>query len=435
MKILLFLFLLICTQISYGQEAKQKETSFEFYGFVRFESYLDTYKGLNAANEQFFIVPLYAGVDANGRHINQTPTYNFSAMATRLGIRISGPEILKAKTTANIEADFAGDLNANPAMLRIRQANAVFTWTKTSLLVGQTWHPFWSGKVFPTVGGLNTGAPFQPFNRSPQIRFDYKPNSKLVISAAMVSEFQYKSYGFSKIDAMDPKSMTYSDKSECFNRNAGIPEMIANLELNTGGLTLGAGSSLKYIRPTLYTVGSDAKKYVSDELLQSLSFVGYGQYIKKMFTLRVKAVLGQNMTHLNIPGGYGVKTVDKTTGSMTYTPYNSMTSFVNVVYGKKYQVGFFAGYMKNLGTADTLYNFGTLGAPSTVTPGLVPQIASIYRVAPHISLNISKLRFVIEYELTSAKYGTGNINITDGLYSSNVDVTNHRAQLMLMYSF
>jgi len=154
-----------------------------------------------------------------------------------------------------------------------------------------------------------------------------------------------------------------------------------------------------------------------------------------MFTIIVKAVLGQNMTHLNIPGGYGVKTVDKATGSMTYTPYNSMTSFVNVVYGKKYQVGFFAGYMKNLGTADALYNFGTSGAPSTVTPGLVPQIASIYRVAPHISLNISKLRFVIEYELTSAKYGIGNINITDGLYSSNVDVTNHRAQLMLMYSF
>ena len=435
MKKLFFLLLLICTQISYSQEAKQKETSLEFYGFIRFESFLDTYKGLNAANEQFFIVPLYAGVDANGQHINQTPTYNFSSMATRLGVRISGPEILKAKTTANIEADFAGDLGNNPAMLRVRQANAVFTWSKSSLLVGQTWHPFWSGKVFPTVGGLNTGAPFQPFNRSPQIRFDYKPSTKLIFSAAMVSEFQYKSYGFTKIDAMDPKSMTYSDKSECFNRNAGVPELIANIELNNGGLTLGAGSSLKYIRPTLYTVGSDAKKYVSDQLLQSLSFVGYGQYVKNMFTIRAKAVLGQNMTHLNIPGGYGVKTVDITTGAMTYTPYNSLTSFINVVYGKKYQVGIFAGYMKNLGTADALYNFGNPTAPSTVTPGLVPQIASIYRVAPHFALNVSKLRLVLEYELTSAKFGTGNINVSNGLYATGVDATNNRVQLMLTYSF
>ena len=120
---------------------------------------------------------------------------------------------------------------------------------------------------------------------------------------------------------------------------------------------------------------------------------------------------------------------------MTYTPYNSLTSFINVVYGKKYQVGIFAGYMKNLGTADALYNFGTPTAPSTVTPGLVPQIASIYRVAPHFALNVSKLRLVLEYELTSAKYGTGNININDGLYSNGIDATNHRVQLMLMYSF
>jgi len=202
---------------------------------------------------------------------------------------------------------------------------------------------------------------------------------------------------------------------------------------------LGAGASLKYILPTLYTVevvpGKDTKKYVSEELVQSLSFVGYGQYVKKLFTIRAKAVLGQNMTHLNIPGGYGVKTVDKTTGAMTYTPYNSMTAFINMVYGKKYQVGFFGGYMKNLGTVDALYNFGSPTAPSVVTPGLLPNVASVYRVAPHFALNVSKLRFVLEYELTSAKYGTGNINPIDGLYAASVDATNNRVQLMLTYSF
>ena len=231
MKNLTIAFLLLCSFAVFSQEVKLKETTFDFYGFVRFEAFSDTYKGLNAANEQFFIVPLYAGVDANGKHINQTPTYNFSSMASRLGVRITGPEIFKAKTTANIEADFAGDLGNNPAMLRVRQANAVFTWKTSSLLVGQTWHPFWSGKVFPTVGGLNTGCPFQPFNRSPQVRYDYRPNKRLTLSAALVSEFQYKSYGFSKIDSMYPRAMIYTDKSECFSRNAGIPEMVINIEL------------------------------------------------------------------------------------------------------------------------------------------------------------------------------------------------------------
>ena len=439
MKKLIFLILILCSLVTIGQEVKPKTTSLEFYGFVRFESYFDSYKGLNAANEQFFIVPLYAGVDANGKHINQTPSYNFSSMATRLGVRVSGPEIFNAKTTANIETDFAGDLGVNPAMLRLRQANAVLSWTKSSLLVGQTWHPFWSGKVFPIVGGLNTGAPFQPFNRSPQIRFDYKPTPKFILSAVMVSEFQYKSYGFTKIDSMYPKAMFYTDKSEVFNRNAAIPEMVANIEMNNGGFTIGAGTSLKFIQPTLYTVelalGKDVNKYVSTKYLQALSFVGYSQYVKGMFTIKAKAVLGQNMTHLNIPGGYGVQSVDPSTGGMTYTPYNSMTSFINAVYGNKYQIGIFGGYMKNLGTSDALYNFGSSASPVAVTPGLVPQIASIYRIAPSFAINISKLRLVFEYELTSAAFGIGNINISDGLYGNTIDVTNHRGQLMMMYSF
>lgn len=437
-KLLLLLLVLWCIS-ALAQDAKPKPVSMEFYGFVRFESYFDSYKGLNAANEQFFIVPLYAGMDANGKHINETPTYNFSAMATRVGVRINGPEILKAKTTANIETDFAGDLGVNPAMLRVRQANAVFSWSKSSLLVGQTWHPFWSGKVFPIVGGLNTGAPFQPFNRSPQIRFDYRPTPKFIVTGALVSEFQYKSYGFAKIDSMYPKAMSYSDKSDFFNRNSAIPEMIANLEMNNGGFTLGAGTSLKFIKPTLYTVGMEAgrdvNKYVSDQLLRSASFIGYSQYAKNMLVVKAKAVVGQNMTHLNIPGGYGVKTLDPTTGAMTYTPYNSFASFVNAVYGSKYQAGIFAGYMQNLGTKAALHNFGTEAAPSTVTPGLAPNIASVYRVAPSLTLNVSKLRLTLEYELTNAEYGAGFIDTDNGLYDRTVEVTNHRALLMMMYSF
>jgi hypothetical protein len=163
--------------------------------------------------------------------------------------------------------------------------------------------------------------------------------------------------------------------------------------------------------------------------------MGYSQYVKNMFTIRAKAVYGQNMNHLTIPGGYGVKSVEASTGAMTYTPYNTLTSFINMVYGKKYQVGFFGGYLKNLGTSDALHNFGNSNSPAAVTPGLVPNVASIYRVAPHFAINVSKLRLVFEYELTSAEYGTGKINLNDGLYGSKVNSTNHRGQLMMMYSF
>jgi hypothetical protein len=432
MKKLLVLFFLFVGLNGFGQE-KHKEVTTEFYGFIRYEAFWDTYKGLNAANEQFFILPLYAGVDADGKPINKTLTYNFSSMATRVGVRMNGPEIFNAKTSANIETDFAGDLGNNPAMFRVRQAHVVFVWPKSSLLVGQTWHPFWGGKVFPNVGGLNTGCPFQPFNRSPQVRYDYKPTSVLTLSAAVVSEFQYKSYGFTKIESMTSAGMTI-DKSDAFTRNCGIPEITTNIEMNTSAVTLGAGASLKYIKPTLYTIGASGK-YDSNNLLRGVSFMGYAQYEKNMFAIRAKAVLGQNMAYLTMPGGYAVKSVDPATGAMNYSPYKTLTSFINAVYGKKYEFGFFAGYLKNLGTTDALCNFGTSSSPSAVTLGITTNVASMYRVAPHFALNVSKVRLVFEYELTSAKYGTGNIKLSDGLYSNSVDATNHRGQIMLMYYF
>jgi hypothetical protein len=143
---------------------------------------------------------------------------------------------------------------------------------------------------------------------------------------------------------MSPKAMTI-EKNRCFHPQCRHPGVDCQRRIKQGKFTFGAGASLKYIKPTLYTVGisagKDDKKYVSDDLLRSASFVGYAQYTKKMFTIRAKAVLGQNMTHLTMPGGYGVKSVDPSTGAMEYTPYNTLTSFINAVYGKKYQVGFF----------------------------------------------------------------------------------------------
>ena len=174
---------------------------------------------------------------------------------------------------------------------------------------------------------------------------------------------------------------------------------------------------------------------MSNDKVKATSFVGYAQYTKPKFVIRAKAVLGQNMTHLNIPGGYGVKSLNKATGAITYTPYNSFSSYVNAVYGKKYQIGFFGGYMKNLGTVDALYNFGTSSSPVVYTPGLLPNVASMYRVAPHFAANISKLRLIFEYEITTAKYGTGNIDPSDGLYANHINATNKRALLVLMYSF
>lgn len=166
-----------------------------FYGFVRTDFYLDTYKGNDVAYDNFYLVPYYTGVDANGKDLNKQTSANLTALASRLGLKVQGPELLGAKTSAVFEFDFGGITKTEPTLFRIRHANVVFDWEKSKLLVGQTWHPLFSGGVFPAVGAFNTGAPFQAFNRSPQIRYDYKLG-KVSLGAAAVYESQYTSKAF-----------------------------------------------------------------------------------------------------------------------------------------------------------------------------------------------------------------------------------------------
>ncbi|MCF6358273.1 MAG: hypothetical protein L3J54_10755, partial [Draconibacterium sp.] len=210
-KVISFVWIFCILAISsYSQEKKESSSkpSIKLYGFIRNEFYYDSYKGLNAAMDNFYLVPLYKGTDGNGNHINQQGIANLTAMATRFGMKITGPELFGAKSSANIETDFAGIVTEYPEVLRIRKAFIKLDWEKSSLLVGQTWHPLWngSGAFFPRVGGLNTGSPFNPFNRSPQIDFDYRIG-KVTLSATALYEQHYTSKGFYPVPNTNSKNL------------------------------------------------------------------------------------------------------------------------------------------------------------------------------------------------------------------------------------
>lgn len=127
MKKLLFLFLIARTLLSSGQEIKSNDFDLDFYGFIRNEFYIDTYKVLEAVHDQFYLVPLYGGKDANGKDINEQTSANLSAITTRLGVKINGPELFGAKTSGNIEFDFGGIIKTEPSLLRIRHAWSAFS--------------------------------------------------------------------------------------------------------------------------------------------------------------------------------------------------------------------------------------------------------------------------------------------------------------------
>jgi len=421
MKKLLSAVLLLCSITAFCQETKPKETSLEFYGFVRVDAYMDTYKGVDAGHDIFYLLPAYK--TSNGVEYNKTTSSNISAIASRLGVRINFPEILNAKATGLLEFDFAGNLKSDPTLFRIRQAYSLMTWKNSSLLVGQTWHPFSSNTCLPTVAGLNTGAPFSCFNRSPMIRYNMKFGA-LTMSASAVSQIQYNSV------AIDAAELGYVTPNNA-KRNGVIPELVLNGELSSKSVILGAGVSYNRIKPRMMITGTTGSS-LADEFLNSTAFTAYARYKTQKLTILAKGFLGENMSHYTLPGGYGVATFDTSTGKETYTSYKTYTSYINLVYGQKWQGGLFLGYGGNLGTSKALWNSGN-GVAKTY--GSMQTVQSMYRVAPHISLNLSKFKLVAEYEVTSANYGTGNINLSNGLYSTNKQAVNNRVILVMTHSF
>jgi len=427
-KILLVTVALLAAFFSNAQS--DDNTTLDFYGFIRVDGYVDTYKGVDAGHDIFYLLPAY-GVK-NGAEFNNQTSSNISAMASRLGVRINFPEVFNAKATGLMEFDFAGNLKADPTLFRIRQAYSLLTWEKSSLLIGHTWHPFAGGSCLPTVAGLNTGAPFTCFNRSPMIRYNMKFGG-LTVSASAVTQTQYNN---AAIDGSE-----YSVTANQAKRNGVIPELVLNAEWTKKAITLGAGAEYNRIKPRMVITealddGKDAST-IANEYLSSTAFMAYGRYKKDKLTVLVKGFFGENMQNLTLPGGYGVTSYDPASGKETYTCYKSYTSSLNVVYGQKWQVGLFAGYGANLGTNDALTNFNG----KAKTYGSFTTVQNMYRVAPHVSLNLSKFRLVLEYERTAANYGVNNsdgtssFNFENGLYSASHLATNNRVILVMTQYF
>jgi len=418
------LLLLAMLSIVVAKAQSDDAVTLDFYGFVRVDAYMDTYKGVDAGHDIFYLLPAY-GVK-NGAEFNNQLSSNISAMASRLGVRITFPEVLKAKATGLLEFDFAGNLKSDPTLFRIRQAYSLFTWEKSSLLVGHTWHPFFGGSCLPIVAGLNTGAPFSVFNRSPMIRYNMKFGG-LTISASAVSQMQYNNVG---IDVAE-----FSATANQAKRNGVIPELVLSTEWSKNAITLGVGAEYNRIKPRMLITESiaDGKEIsaIADEYLGSSAFMAYGRYKKNNLTILLKGYLGDNMQNLTLPGGYGVASLDSTTGKETYTSYKTYTSALSIVYGQKWQAGLFAGYGANMGTNDALISV----AGKAKTYGLFTSMQSMYRVAPHISLNLPKFRLVAEYEMTTANYGTGTINLNDGLFATSHAATNNRVIVVMTQYF
>jgi len=407
LKKILPLFLIVFTSIVMAQEQADK---FKLYGFVGNDFFFNSRQNVESTDGLILLFPkpinIIAGVDKNA-----IPQAEMLSINTRLGLDINGSPVFGAKSTAKIEADFSG-FGASFYVLRIRQAYVKLNWDKTELLLGQTWHPMF-GSVMPTTISMNGGAPFQPFNRSPQIRLKRNLSTSLSLTAAALYQMQYTSQG-------------PIGSSNSYLKNAMIPDLFLGMEAKTKHWTSGIGGDLKTINPVF-------KQHIT-----SVSAVAYTQYVKPGFQLKAKAVWGENLSDHLMLGGYGVsKLSSDSTTAIGFTNYNTLSSWLNAIYGTKLQVAILLGISQNLGTNKELVTnksnkFTAYGCGFDTTTTSQLQIDRLIRISPSVSYNLPNMKFGVEYDLTSAVYGTLQSN---GRVIKPYNINNHRVLASVCYIF
>lgn len=396
--------------------AQKKNFTYKFYGFVRGDLFYNTRANMAPVDGNFYLFPLDVKPDADGKDLNATPNGSFYTFTTRLGLDVTGPNVGTARTSAKVETDFGG-FSASTTMLRIRQAYVALDWEKSQVLIGQTWHPLF-GSVFPDMLNLSTGAPFQPFNRSPQIRYQYKAG-KVKLTASALWQLQYLSSG--------PKPVTGENvMSEDFIKNSCVPELYAGADYTSGdGWLLGAGIHMISLKPRTSSAWKE-KTYKVNERMTALSFEAHFKYTGRNYMVAAKSLMASALDQTALIGGYGVSAINPVNGEQEYTPFRHSTTWVNFTYGTKWKPGFFVGYTKNMGTGKELVNVGKVY-------GMGLNIDQLLTFNVNLSYNLPHWQIGFEYSPATAYYGTTNLKT--GRVDDTHAVTNHRFLGLVMYYF
>ena len=398
-KLFLLLSLSLIAFNSIAEEVESKNGfKLKIYGQVRADLFYNTRANVESVDGLFYSYPMDIKPDAEGNDLNDQDNSNFYLLYSRLGLDVNGPKLGSAKTSAKIEFDFRGS-GTTLSLIRLRHAYFNFNWGKSSVLAGQTWHPFF-GEVSPQMLNLNTGAPFQPFSRAPQVRYRFN-HKGLQLTASAVWQSQFLSNG--------PEG-----KSNKYIKNSCVPEIHFGADYKTSNLIVGAGADMTSLVPRTQST-LNGKTYKVDERITSVSGEVHAKYTTPMWQFAAKSTLASNLTQTSMLGGYGVCDIDPITGQQSYTPTYNSSSWVNVVWGKKWKVGVFGGYMKNLGT--------TKEVSSLIGTGV--DVDQIVCGSAEVTYNLPHWRIGLEYNYTTAWYG--DLNKANGKIINTHSVDNHRA--------
>lgn len=459
-------------KVEKASDATPKEhlqNHFKFYGFVRNYFIFDSRESVSGTGDLFYYLPKDVSMK-DGIDVNDTPSFRYLALTSRLGVDVSGYYIGNVHFGAKIEGDFYSGLsnssNANAnvyfpgnskisgtATGRLRQAYATVTWkdlplgkedkASVGLKIGQAWHPM--AADHPHLFSLEVGAPFGPFSRTPLVQMDANLGRNWVVSAAAIWQMQYQSTGPVGTSAI-------------YMKYGMTPEVYAAVAYKTNGLLVRAGVDVVSIKPRVLgtvpaptTAASDAVKTVrvSDRKTSLLGYV-YAQYTYKNFAVKAKSTFGEGGEHMNLMSGYA-KIGENEDGSWNYASLRNSSSWLSMSYGKKWQGVLFLGYVRNLGLAERVADPYMKKSDVYFCGNGFSNILQMYRINPQVIYNIGKLNVGLEYQWTSVQYGEyfngryeiagKEYDIKDGLNGIGLAtenphwVGNHRVNLMVKYNF
>lgn len=403
------------------QLMQAQEWGIKFSGFVKTDVMFDTRQTESLREGHFLLIPLPQKLNIEGKDLNAKFSFNILSIQTRLVGNITVPDVLDAKATGYIEAEFFGATDSDGNGFRLRHAYTKLDWDNTSLLIGQTWHPMFVTECFPGTVSFNTGVPFQPFTRNPQIRLTQKFGD-ISICAAAIAQRDFTNSG--------PNDKGENSYSSSFLRNSVVPDLFFGLNFNTTNILIGAGGEYKMITPRTVTT----KGLQTDKTVNSYAGFGYIKTIIDAVSIKLEGVYGQNLSNMMMHGGYAIKSIDTLTGQEEYTNMNVMTLWTDISVGKEVEFAVFAGFSKNMGFDDNILNGTNYYARyfynidnENIT------LDYLYRVSPRVQWNIGKVRLASELEWTSAKFGT--INNNDIGKVKNTKEANNLRVLLACYIF
>ncbi len=400
----------------FAQTAEPPEPMFKFniYGYISYEAYVDTYESVITRDGELYLYPKKPNIHPiSGEDLNENFQANMLALQSRVGAKIAGPEIMGAKTSGVVETDFLGTAEEYKNLLRLRHAYFSMKWKKTTMLMGMYWHPLFTPECFPGVIGFGAAVPYNPLNRSPQVRLDYQAteNIKLVAVAAQHVQGYHHSVG--------------PDFSQ---RNAGIPDVQVQAHIKAGPALVGIGGGYHELQPLV-----GARSYKTTEKVKAFNAIVFGKAQFGDFSIKAKGVVGQNLTHQVMLGGYGRIFDDMANDStFRFTSIMTYTGWVDVEYklNENLAFGLFGGMSGNMGAKDKIVKTN-----NTYFYERNADIAKMYRIAPRVMYSVKKMQFAMEYFLDEAAYATQ----FDEYYKPKKDGlifgTNHRILFTAKYNF